>query len=137
MIYKVILVSLLTLFLLAVIYLGFIKKGFVYFTGISTPYSYFQARNDRNNNTLIFYEQNLAHPFVAINIDSLQHQYGFTTEIGGWKVSYSVMKLYNPVIFDELMNRIGEKKWNVYRIKVDSLSTAALKKFEIDLNSEE
>lgn len=136
MIKKVILASLLAIFLLAVFYLGFVKKGFVYFTGISTPYSYFQARNDRNNTTLTLYEQDLIHPAVSINIDSIQRLYGFKTEFGGWEVSYSVMKLYNSVIFDELMKRLGEKKWNEYQWKVDSLSDIAMKEFESGLNSE-
>jgi hypothetical protein len=136
MIKKIILASLLAVLLLAVIYLGFIKKGFVYFTGISTPYSYFQARNDRNNKTLTFYEQDLIQSVAYINLDSIQLHYGFKTEFGGWDVSYSVMKLYNSVIFDELMQRLGEKKWNECQWKVDSLSTIAIKNFESGLNSE-
>lgn len=135
MIKKVILAFLLAIFLLAVIYLGFTKKGFVYFTGISTPYSYFQARHDRNYKTLTFYEQDLIQSVAYINMDSIQYHYGFQTEFGGWEVSYSVMKLYNSVIFDELMQRIGEKKWNEYQWIVDSLSNIALKEFNAKLNS--
>jgi hypothetical protein len=132
---KNVLAVLLIMILIAVVYLGFIKKGFAYFTGISTPYSYFQARHDRSNKTLTFYEQDLIQSVAYIYMDSIQHHYGFQTEFGGWEVSYSVMKLYNSVILDELKHRIGENKWNEYQFKVDSLSKAALRKFESGLNS--
>jgi hypothetical protein len=66
---------------------------------------------------------------VSINNDSLQKCYGFSEEYGGGKVSYSVLKLYNSVILDELIHRIGEKKWNEYQIKSDSLTNIAIKKF--------
>lgn len=136
MIKKTILTVLLAIVLFAVIYFGFIKKGFVYFTGISTPYSYFQARHERKNKSLTFFEQDLIHSTVYINMDSIQQQYGFKTEFGGLEVSYSVMKLYNSVIFGELMQRLGEKKWNEYEWKVDSLTNVALKEFESGLNFE-
>jgi hypothetical protein len=126
---KVILTFLFASFLTALIYLGFIKKGFIYFTGISTPFSYFQARIAKNNKTLIFYYDDLPQNMVSINNDSLQKCYGFSEEYGGGKVSYSVLKLYNSVILDELIHRIGEKKWNEYQIKSDSLTNIAIKKF--------
>jgi hypothetical protein len=133
---KAILTFLLVIFLIAVIYLGFIKKGFIYFTGISTPYSYFQAGIAKNNKNLIFYDQNLPSCLASFNLDSLQKCYGFSREFGGWEVSTLVMKLYNSVIYDELIRRIGEKKWNEYQWKVDSLSNIGLEKFNYQLNTD-
>jgi hypothetical protein len=127
---KIILTSIFVLFITAVIYLGFIKKGFVYFTGISTPYSYFQAKVAVKNKHLIMYEQDLISCFGYYNGDSLMNCYGFSLEYGGYGVSYSVIKLYNSVILDELIRRLGEKKWNEYQFKADSLSNIAMKEFD-------
>ena len=125
---KAMIAFVLAIILIAFMYLGIIKKGFFYFTGISTPYSYFQARIVSKDSILTFIEPVLDQPMVHINIDSLQHIYGFTSKFGGYEVSNSVIKLYNSVILDELMQKLGEKKWNEYLWKVDSLESIAMKR---------
>ncbi len=114
---------------ISVPYLVFVKKGFVYFTGISTPYSYFQARNVKKQTNLILYYQYMQCCIGYFNPDSLQKCYGFSWEHGGGEVSSTVIKLYNSVIFDELIHRISAKKWNEYLYKLDSLSNVSRKKF--------
>lgn len=127
---KIIMVALVSILLIALIYLGVYKKGFVYFTGLTTPYSYFHARSDRNEIPLIFYEQTLPYYIAPINSDSLQNCYGFRVKYGGLEVSYYVLKLYNSVIQDELIRRIGEKRWKEYQYKSDSLSDSAFARFK-------
>jgi hypothetical protein len=112
---------------LIIIYLGLIKNGFRYFTGIGTPYSYFQAQKAKNDSILILYIQEIEHPMVIINDDSLKLHYGFKEEFGGLEVFSSVLDLYNSVIHKELLRRLGKDKWKEYRTKLDSL-------YEIDRN---
>ncbi|MDD4991610.1 MAG: hypothetical protein PHR83_05180 [Paludibacter sp.] len=111
--------------LLPIIYYGFIREGFSYFTGIGTPFSYFQAQKATHREILIFYEQDLVDPIVSINIDSIQLAYGFKTEFGGNEVSNSVLKLYNSTIQKELYRRLG-KKWDEYLFKIDSMQKVKL-----------
>lgn len=111
------------IFLIFVVYFGVVRSGFSYFTGLGTPYSYFQAKKATRDSILIFYEQDLIRPIVAINTDSLQLAYGFRTEYGGREVSYSVMGLYNSTIQKELLRRLG-KRWDEYLLKVDSMQRA-------------
>ena len=127
---KIIKVILLAILLIAIVYFGIYKKGIVYFTGLTTSYSYFQARSDRNKIPLTFYEQTLPYYIAPINSDSLQNCYGFRVEYGGLEVSYYVLKFYNSVIQDELIRRIGEKKWKEYQYKSDSLSDSAFARFK-------
>jgi len=116
--------------LLLLIYYGFICGGFSYFTGIGTPFSYFQAKKATHNDLLIFYEQGEYRPSVFINIDSIQLVYGFKTEFGGNEVSNSVMKLYNSTIQKELLRRLG-KKWDEYLFKVDSMQKMKLHRLRL------
>ena len=119
---KIIKTSLLIIVLILIVYFGFVLKGVSILTGIGTPYSYFEAKKAIKKETLIFYEQELVHPFPPyINYDSLQLLYGFKWEYGGTEVSYSVIKLYNSIIEKELRRRLG-KRWDEYQSKVDSIS---------------
>jgi hypothetical protein len=106
---------------LIIVYLGLIKKGVRYFTGIGTPYSYFQAQKAKNDSILILYIQEIEHPMAIINDDSLKLHYGFKEEFGGLEVFSSVLDLYNSIIHKELLRRLGKDKWKEYCIKLDSL----------------
>jgi hypothetical protein len=118
---KVIRIAAIAIVLIITIYYGILRDGFRYFTGIGTPYSYFQAQKAKHDSILVFYEQDLADPVYIINIDSLNLKYGFKDEFGGLKVSYSVMELYNSIIRKELMRRLGKNGWDEYQSKLDSL----------------
>ena len=109
----------------AIIYTGFVKKGFIYYTGIATPYSYFQAKAATNDSILSFIQQTEGHPFAYVNIDSLALLYGFKWKTGSWEVSYSVNERYNSVIYNEMISRIGEKRWKEFQYKSDSMSDSA------------
>jgi hypothetical protein len=125
---KAIKVIILIVLLIPVVYYGVIRKGFSYFTGIGTPYSYFKAQKATHDSILIFYEDCLIHPVVYINSDSLELAYGFKTEYCGSEVSSYVVSLYNFTIKKELVRRLG-KKWDEYLFKVDSMQNVKLKIF--------
>ena len=119
---KIIKTSLLIIVLILIVYFGFVLKGVSILTWIGTPYSYFEAKKAIKKETLIFYEQELVHPFPPyINYDSLQLLYGFKWVYGGNEVSYPVIKLYNSVIEKELHCRLG-KRWDEYQSKVELIS---------------
>ena len=65
-------ISILISILFLVVYYGIIRKGFSYFTGFGTPYSYFEAEKATHDSVLILYEQELTHPFFNVNTDKIQ-----------------------------------------------------------------
>ena len=113
-------ISILISILFLVVYYGIIRKGFSYFTGFGTPYSYFEAEKATHDSVLILYEQELTHPFFNVNTDSLQLSYGFESKYGGIEVSGFIIQSYNSIIKKELHRRLG-KRWNEYLFKNDSL----------------
>jgi hypothetical protein len=125
---KVIKIAAIAIVLIITIYYGIFRDGFRYFTGLGTPYSFFQAQKAKHDSILIFYEQDLVYPLYVEGGDSLKLEYGFKYEYSELEVSYSVMDLYNSVIRKELMRRLGESGWNEYLSKMDSLSEKAEKK---------
>ncbi|MDR0811922.1 MAG: hypothetical protein LBN23_06610 [Paludibacter sp.] len=125
---KIIIISISALMLIAIIYVGIVKDGFRYFTGIGTPYSYFQAQKAKNDSILIVYMQNLEYYVCYVNYDSLRLQYGFKEEFGGLEVSSSILHLYNSVIYKEIECRLGEDKLKEYGFKLDSLQEDCMSK---------
>ncbi len=120
---KAIRIAILIVILLPVVYYGVIRDGFRYFTGIGTPYSYFQAQKAKHDSVLVIYEHALIHPIGCANCDSLRLAYGFKTEHCNGYVSDPVLNLYNSVIEKELIHRLG-KRWDEYLFKVDSIQNA-------------
>lgn len=113
----------------AFVYFGIIRRGFSYYTGIGTPYSYFAAKKASNDSILVFYDQSLSDPMFYINDDSLRLKYGFACKYGGTNVSYHVIKWYNSIIKKKLLWRIGNVKWTEYQHKLDSMNKKAAKEF--------
>jgi len=119
---KKIIISLVLLIFGGIIYFGVTLGIFSYFTGLGTPYSYFQAKKNTKYGLLILYEQGLDGTIVNyINSDSIRLLYGFKYVHGGNEVSSSVIDLYNSVIEKEIHLRLGDTKWNEYLFKIDSI----------------
>ena len=122
---KLILIVLCSLVFIFVVYFGIIKNGFSYFTGFGTEYSYFKAKAATKDSILTIYSVGLDEYIVnPINSDSVMLLYGFRSKNAGHVVSYSVMKLYNSIIQEEIEKRLG-KRWDEYLFKVDSLQNIA------------
>jgi len=117
-------------FLFLLLYFGIFRKGFSYYTGIGTSYSYFAAQKAiRDSSVLVYYSQGLVHHVYSGNIDSLQKEYGFSNKDGVTEVSSIVLKIYNLEINKAIHKRLGEIKWKEYQFKRDSMA----KKYEIKL----
>ncbi len=123
---KLVFYSISGLVLCLLLYIGVFKHGFSYFTGIGTPYSYFQAKKSCHDSILTFYKPGLDGSPVPGNMDlskdSLFRIYGFKWENDPIpEAADFVFDLYNSVIKKELLRRLGQKKWNEYEYKLDSI----------------
>jgi len=63
----------------------------------------------------------LPYCFNANKYDSLEKSIGLKQETSNGEVSQFVLDLYNRQIMNELKNRLGKQKWDVYLHKSDSL----------------
>lgn len=125
---KISIIMSIVLLLFVVIYLGIIRSGFSYYTGIGTPYNYFAARKATHDGLLVMYSFSHDELYVG-NIDSLEKLYGFTVKTCYSNISPYVLNMYNTIIKKEIHKRIGKVKWEEYIQKRDSLQKKYLFEF--------
>ena len=127
---KVFLFLLIIVITLIVINFKLVKKVFSYYSGIGTPYCYFEAKKHCNDTLLVYYYQGEFFDLSTPAIDSLQRCYGFSGEYPNEVVAHYIIDFYNSIVFQEIKHRVGENKWKEYKFREDSICKSVVERYK-------